>query len=162
MNRIDVRYNGELVPLTPLTSPVLARSGQTVEVADSQDETIDGGTSNGNASDDKARNGQVGNGTTANGENTLTSLNWEETVLAKQRLIDNWDKLSGEEVLAKLESIWTNSKKTTPRADLAQNLDLCFLKLLLWTKLSASTATNLKYVSVLPPPGKMEWRLNQK
>jgi hypothetical protein len=107
VNRIDVRYNGEVVPLTALTTRVLARSGQTVDIASSQDESS--------------------NGETAIGDTTLTSLNWEETVLAKQQLIDNWYKLSGEEILAKLESLWTKGKKTTTRADFTQNPDLWLL-----------------------------------
>lgn len=105
MERFDVQYNGEIIPLTPLASRVLIRAGRVLSVQKSQDASVNG---------DKAASG----------------FNWDETVSVKQQLINNWDTLSGEEIVARLNYIWTAASSAISKASLTQNLDLWLLKAL--------------------------------
>lgn len=68
-------------------------------------------------------------GEESNGHSTI-SPDWDETVSTKQQLLDNWDKLCGEDILEKLDFIWTAQNTGVPQVDLRQNLDLWLLKAL--------------------------------
>lgn len=104
MNRIEIKYGGEVVPVMRLTSRVLARAGRSVEVVSS-----DGaGPSEGES----------------------LRLDWEEPVLLAKQLCQNWESLSGEEILERLEYILTTQDAGVLHLDLWQNLDLWLLKAL--------------------------------
>jgi hypothetical protein len=105
MNRITIQRGHEMLSVMRLTSRVLARTGQPVVVVE-------------HATDGEAR------------DSPPIRLDWEETVSIKQQLLENWDKLSGEEIIEKLDYIWTTQETGVPKVDLRQNPVLWLLRAL--------------------------------